>query len=194
MFPRYFSGEITNWPRLPCYSLGIRHQWRSFCRCLGESLDRSNSSPPAGAISRRRPPRGAFLMPRPMAVDLYSILHSRISPGPNPRDPRRSSGVRSSRRPISTKSSLPVPTTRPRDVVTSTTRPAHPGSADLSRSLTRRVRETVTWSRRASGKSTEVNGNWNGSKEKAQILRWISIPGRPQSILRSRSKSMLLFE
>ena len=21
MFPRYFSGEITNWPRLPCYSL-----------------------------------------------------------------------------------------------------------------------------------------------------------------------------
>jgi len=21
MFPRHFSGEITNWPRLPCYSL-----------------------------------------------------------------------------------------------------------------------------------------------------------------------------
>gem|GEM_PF-2829326 len=21
MFPRYFSGEVTNWPRLPCYSL-----------------------------------------------------------------------------------------------------------------------------------------------------------------------------
>jgi len=23
MFPRYFAGEITNWPRLPCYSLRI---------------------------------------------------------------------------------------------------------------------------------------------------------------------------
>ena len=23
MFPRYFSGEITNWPRLLCYSLYI---------------------------------------------------------------------------------------------------------------------------------------------------------------------------
>jgi len=23
MFPRYFSGEITNWPRLPCYSLSL---------------------------------------------------------------------------------------------------------------------------------------------------------------------------
>jgi len=23
MFPWYFSGEITNWPRLPCYSLYI---------------------------------------------------------------------------------------------------------------------------------------------------------------------------
>ena len=23
MFPRYFSGEITNWPRLPCYSLNF---------------------------------------------------------------------------------------------------------------------------------------------------------------------------
>ena len=23
MFPRYFSGEITNWPRLPCYSLQV---------------------------------------------------------------------------------------------------------------------------------------------------------------------------
>ncbi len=44
---------------------------RSFCRCLGESLDRSNSSPPAAANSRRRPPRGAFLILRPMAVDLY---------------------------------------------------------------------------------------------------------------------------
>ena len=26
MFPRYFSGEITNWPRLPCYSLFIVHR------------------------------------------------------------------------------------------------------------------------------------------------------------------------
>ena len=25
MFPRYFSGEITNWPRLPCYSLKDFH-------------------------------------------------------------------------------------------------------------------------------------------------------------------------
>src|SRR5208337_3865339 len=25
MFPRYFSGEITNWPRLPCYSLENEH-------------------------------------------------------------------------------------------------------------------------------------------------------------------------
>ena len=23
MFPRYFSGEITNWTRLPCYSLNL---------------------------------------------------------------------------------------------------------------------------------------------------------------------------
>ena len=50
---------------------GSRHQRRSLCRCLGESLDRSNSTPPTGATSRSRPPRGAFLIPRPLAVVDY---------------------------------------------------------------------------------------------------------------------------
>ena len=28
--PRYFSGEITNWPRWPCYSLGFYQDFQSF--------------------------------------------------------------------------------------------------------------------------------------------------------------------
>ena len=35
-------------------------------------MDRSNSTPPTGATSRSRPPRGAFLIPRPLAVVDYS--------------------------------------------------------------------------------------------------------------------------
>ena len=34
-------------------------------------MDRSNSTPPTGATSRSRPPRGAFLIPRPLAVVDY---------------------------------------------------------------------------------------------------------------------------
>ena len=53
---------------------GSRHQRRSLCRCLGESLDRSNSTPPTGATSRSRPPGGgAFLIPRPLAVVDYLL-------------------------------------------------------------------------------------------------------------------------
>ena len=37
----------------------------------GRNLDRSNSTPPTGATSRRRPPRGAFPIPRPLAVVDY---------------------------------------------------------------------------------------------------------------------------
>ena len=42
MFPRYFSGEITNWPRLPCYSLDkscicvwVQHNCHQFDRNEG---------------------------------------------------------------------------------------------------------------------------------------------------------------
>ena len=38
----------------------------------GRNPDRSNSTPPTGATSRRRPPRGAFPIPRPLAVVDYS--------------------------------------------------------------------------------------------------------------------------
>ena len=82
--PACFPILVRVWEdsRMTADKPGIRHQWRSFCRCLGESLDRSNSSPPAGATSCRRPPRGAFLIPRPMAVDLYSgyVSNSRTPP------------------------------------------------------------------------------------------------------------------
>ena len=41
----------------------------------GRNLDRSNSTPPTGATSRRRPPRGAFPIPRPLAVvDYYGCM------------------------------------------------------------------------------------------------------------------------
>ena len=51
---------------------GIRHQrgtasvgaWKKY-------PDRSNSTPPTGATSGRRPPRGAFPIPRPLAVVDY---------------------------------------------------------------------------------------------------------------------------
>ena len=36
-------------------------------------MDRSNSTPPTGATSRSRPPRGAFLIPRPLAVVDYFL-------------------------------------------------------------------------------------------------------------------------
>ena len=36
-------------------------------------MDRSNSTPPTGATSRSRPPRGAFLIPRPLAVVDYVL-------------------------------------------------------------------------------------------------------------------------
>ena len=39
---------------------GSRHQRRSLCRCLGESLDRSNSTPPTGATSRQSAPSGGL--------------------------------------------------------------------------------------------------------------------------------------
>ncbi len=34
MFPWYFSGEVTNWPRLPCYSLVKSRE----CRDRGDIL------------------------------------------------------------------------------------------------------------------------------------------------------------
>ncbi len=47
---------------------GTRHQRRSLCRCLGESQDRFDSTPPTGATSRRRPPRGGL----PNTTGFYS--------------------------------------------------------------------------------------------------------------------------
>src|SRR6516225_2383123 len=37
---------------------GIHHHGRNLCRSLSKSLDCSKSTPPTGATSRRRPPRG----------------------------------------------------------------------------------------------------------------------------------------
>ena len=37
----------------------------------GRNLDRSTSTPPTGATSRRRPPRGGLPIPRPLAVVDY---------------------------------------------------------------------------------------------------------------------------
>jgi hypothetical protein len=59
MFPRYFSGEITNWPRLPCYSLILS----LYSHCLGRNREPNRvfqapsqeSLEAVGAVSQRTP-------------------------------------------------------------------------------------------------------------------------------------------
>src|SRR6516225_8633704 len=52
---------------------GIHHHGRNLCRSLGKSLDCLKPAPPTGATRRKRPPRGAILMPRPLAEADYTV-------------------------------------------------------------------------------------------------------------------------
>src|SRR3954452_18024139 len=47
-------------------------------RC--HSLGLLTPTPPTGATSRRRPPRGAFLIPRPLAEELHLLSVARFHP------------------------------------------------------------------------------------------------------------------
>ena len=51
MFPRYFSGEITNWPRLPCYSLPVGVKYVGDVLALHQDRTRTATFLPAsGAL------------------------------------------------------------------------------------------------------------------------------------------------
>src|SRR5436190_6906460 len=48
-------------------------------RATGMASDCLTTTPPTGATSRRRPPRGAFLIPRPLAEEPHSSLANHAS-------------------------------------------------------------------------------------------------------------------
>ncbi len=60
MFPRYFSGEITNWPRLPCYSLNKSRmteksaQGQVFITSARDPLRREGTNPEAGGSDPKK--------------------------------------------------------------------------------------------------------------------------------------------
>src|SRR4051812_12678837 len=54
-----------------------RSHRESAWRATGMASNCLTTAPPTGATSRRRPPRGAFLIPRPLAEEPHSFINPR---------------------------------------------------------------------------------------------------------------------